>query len=349
MADDSWLSAQIDGAAGRRGSDERREALVVGVLAGGEECILGYGRLRDDGSEPPDARSLFEIGSITKVFTATLLAGMVVDGEAGLDDPLAARLPAGVGVPARDGRQVTLADLATHSSGLPRLPEGLLSKGLLSDRHDPYANFGEEQLHRVLTTTRLRSRPGERFHYSNFGGALLGEALANTAGTTYAELVRRRIAGPLDMTDTVVELSDGQAARFAQGHTFGGRAAPAWHLPAFAGAGALRSTAADMLLFLRANLHLPADPLGAAVTLTHEPRLRVNRQMQIGLGWLCWERPKSGLTIYWHNGGTGGFRSFAGFAPAAEVAVVVLHARARSVDRLGLRLLEGLAAAHRPA
>ena len=295
-----------------------RAGVVVGTLAGGERQIVVRGPLAED--------SIFEIGSITKVFTALLLALMAQDGRVALDErPF-------------DGRATTLAELATHTSGLARLPKGMLWRSL-RERRDPYAGFGVDDLDAALTAARLRS--SGRVRYSNFGAGLLGHQLARRAGCSYAELVQDEVCAPLGLRDTSVTVAEADRARFADGHDRRGRPVPHWHLGALEGAGALRSTAADMLAFLAFQLQPPDTPLGAAARLTHAERARRGR-LGVGLGWLRLAPRRGADDVVWHNGGTGGFRSFAGFAPGHGCAVVVLANSVRSVDTIGMRALLAL-------
>jgi serine-type D-Ala-D-Ala carboxypeptidase/endopeptidase len=320
----------------------RRVGLVVGYLDGGEEWVAGYGHLRsgsDDGpAAAPDGRTLFEIGSVTKVLTGLLLADLAEHGTVALDDPLARYLPASVRVPAVEGREITLGDLSSHASGLPRNPKGMLHRWL-ADRHNPFAHLSVEDVQQGLARTRLRRRPGGRVRYSNLGVGLLGQALERAAGQPWERLVRERICLPLGMRDTVVTPSEEQAARLAVGHTRRGRPVPRFDVPALAGAGALRSTAPDMLRFLGANLDPAGTPLAAPLERIQRPRHRMGRGLQVGLGWLIVRSPEPAGPLLWHNGGTGGFRSFVGVARDRGIAVVLLSNSARSVDRLGLRLV----------
>jgi serine-type D-Ala-D-Ala carboxypeptidase/endopeptidase len=322
-------------------SAERRVGLVVGVRAGGGTGLWHRGRL------PDGPTTIFEIGSITKTFTATLLADMAREGLVALDDPVQRHLPAGLRLPVR-GRDITLEDLAAHRSGLPRLPKGLLWPALTRNRSDPYAELDEERLAAAVGATRPRREPGRKVGYSNYGMGLLGHALALRAGASYERLVRARICEPLGLADTWVETPEPERGRVATGHSRRGRPAPHWHLAALAGAGGLRSTAPDLLRFL--GLHSPGaeSPLAEAAAETARPRVAWHK-LQMGLGWMIvpagrrlpWGRPRH--TILIHEGGTGGFRSFAGVLPELDAHVVVLADQARSVGRLGLRLLDVLA------
>jgi len=298
--------------------------IAVGLLdADGSRRVVAVG-------VPADR--VFEIGSITKTFTASILAGMVADGSVRLDDPVAKYLPASVRVPARNGRQITLVDLATQSSGLPRMPANMAPR----DSSNPYADYTVEQMYAFLSSYELPRDPGATYEYSNLGVGLLGHALALKAGTSYEELVRRRVLGPLGMRETAITLSPALRARVASGHDAEGHVVPSWDLPTLAGAGALRSTAQDMLKFLAANLDT-AGPFRLAHVSRHAAG---NATMSIGLAWHILARP-GGASITWHNGGTGGYRSFIGFDAARRVGVVVLTNANIGADDIGFHLLDG--------
>jgi serine-type D-Ala-D-Ala carboxypeptidase/endopeptidase len=320
----------------------RRAGLVVGIRVGHETAFWHRGPL------PDGPGSILEIGSITKTFTTTLLADLAREGLVALDDPVQRYLPDGMRLPVR-GREVTLEDLATHRSGLRRLPKGLLVPALTRDRRDPYAKFDEARLASAAGATQPRREPGGKPVYSNYGMGLLGYALARRAGTGYEQLVRDRICEPLGLADTWVETPAADRWRIAAGHTKFGRPTPPWQLAALAGAGGLRSTATDLLAFLDLHTARSQSPeLAAAAAETARPRARWGRA-EIGLGWLMipprrrlpWGRQRS--RVLFHEGGTGGFRSFAGVIPERGACVVVLASQARSVGRLGLRVLDALA------
>jgi CubicO group peptidase (beta-lactamase class C family) len=296
--------------------------IVVGLLdADGGRRVVAVG-------VPADR--VFEIGSITKVFTGSILAGMVADGSVRLDDPVAKFLPASVRVPARNGRHITLVDLATQSSGLPRLPGNMAPR----DSSNPYADYSVAQMYAFLSSYELPRDPGQTYEYSNLGVGLLGHALALKAGMSYEELVRRRILSPLGMRETAITLTPALRARIAPGHDSEGKVVPNWDLPTLAGAGALRSTAQDMLTFLAANLDSTS-----VFRQTHLSRQAAgNANMTIGLGWHILARPSGAIT--WHNGGTGGYRSFTGFDAARTIGVVVLTNANIAADDIGFHLLD---------
>jgi serine-type D-Ala-D-Ala carboxypeptidase/endopeptidase len=320
--------------------------VAVGILWRGECWTFTRGRPRSTEAGPVDADTIFEIGSVTKVFTATLLAEMVERGLVGLDDPVQRHLPDDVRVPVR-GRPITLCDLATQTSGLPRLPPGLFRRSLRR-RRDPYAGFSERELLHAVAKTRLKGTPGVRLRYSNFGFGLLGYVLARRAETSYDKLVRDRICAPLGLADTGIQVPDEANERFADGHNRRGRTVPHWHLEALAGAGGLRSTVNDLLQFLELQLAVPTTSLARAARATHKPRA-TRGKLEQGLGWVSLPLRGDGRRMLWHNGGTGGFRSFLGFVPDTSVGVVVLSNSARSVDAIGFRILESISRAPQPA
>ncbi len=310
--------------------------VVVGVIEPTGRRIIAYGSLAVGDKRAPDSDTVFEIGSVTKVFTALLLADMVQRGEVALDDPISKYLPKEVKIPERDGRSIALVDLATHTSGLPRMPTNFSPK----DPANPYADYTAEQLFQFLSSYQLTRDIGSKFEYSNVGGGLLGQVLARRAGVDYEALVRSRIARPLGMTSTGITLSPEMKTRLAAGHNAELKAVPNWDIPALAGAGALRSSANDLLAFLAANLgyaNTPLAPAMAAMTKLRRPAAPLG---EIGLGWLI--RKTSDDEIVWHNGGTGGYRSFVGYLVGARTGVVVLSNTftATGVDDIGMHLLD---------
>jgi CubicO group peptidase (beta-lactamase class C family) len=314
----------------------QRVGVVVAAVASGVTEIRGAGRTGGDHEGTPDASTLFEIGSVTKVFTGLALARLAVAGTVELNEPMGRLLPESASVPSRGGEEITLRHLATHTSGLPRLPKGMLLSALLNpSKPDPYADCTAERLLRALARTRLGAAPGRRFRYSNFGAGLLGLALAHRSGLTYEELITREICTPLGLTDTRLVLDPGRSGRLAQGHTRRRTPTSAWHLADLAGAGGLRSTATDLATFIHGQLDAGAGEIGDAIRLSRQVKHQVNPFAWIHLGWMGQRlHPRQGAHLQiWHNGATGGFCSFAGFDPEKGVGVVVLSNTQRSVDR----------------
>lgn len=276
------------------------EGIVIAEIADAAATFGHAGKLRSEGTAV-DADTLFEIGSITKVFTGILLADAVRRGDATLEDSIAKHLPTDLLPVDSVLREVTLLDLATHTSGLPRLPSNL-DEG--ADPLDPYAHYSTEKLYAYLKGFR----PGDfesrgKMSYSNLGVGLLGHLLERISGKPYENLARETIFEPLGMKDSFVlrrpeDLPADRAGRFATGHS-GGREVPHWHLDALAGAGAIVSTARDLARFAEGHWSEKTPPeLRSAMDLAAQPQ-----RNDVGL---CWLIGGSGLS---HDGGTGGFRS----------------------------------------
>jgi D-alanyl-D-alanine-carboxypeptidase/D-alanyl-D-alanine-endopeptidase len=309
--------------------------IVVGILDERGPRLISYGKTERGGGRDVDGDTVFEIGSVSKVFTSLALAQMVKSRDARLDDPLSRYLPAGVHSPVRNGREITLVDLATHTSGLPRLPDNLSP----ADDSNPYADYSLEQLYNFLSHYTLPREIGSDYEYSNYGAGLLGQLLALKAGTNYEAMILQKICRPLGLSNTVVTLSPDLKARLAKGYDEYGRPAKNWDFPTLAGAGGLRSTANDLLKFLAANLGLAETPLAPAMVLQQIPRHDADPSwMETGLGWVIAKR--YGAEIVWHNGGTGGYHAFLGFEKKRKRGVVILANTANDIDDLGFHLLE---------
>jgi serine-type D-Ala-D-Ala carboxypeptidase/endopeptidase len=300
-----------------RQADDPAEAHLAPLVSRGMVPSLAWAVVRDlemvtggfGGAEP---RTVFQIGSVTKVFTALVLADMAERGEVHLSDPAASYLP-GRAPPG----QVTLADLATHTAGLPRLPRGLFPSALLHPA-DPYARYPTARLVRDARRALRAGSPGSPYAYSNFGFGLLGYLLGQAAGTPYETLVTTRICVPLGLPDTSFAVPGPRRA--AQGYRRG-RPVPDWRMGALAGAGGLYSTAADLARFLRACLTAAPAALEPAIRATLTPRQPIPGG-EIGLAWHHARR--GGRTIAWHNGMTGGFSAMIALDLARGLGVAAL-------------------------
>ena len=336
ILDRELAPAVQDGLLGNRSGG----GLVIGVLSHGERRIFSYGTAHPD--------SIFEIGSISKTFTGLILAQMIVQKKVTLDEPIRALLPPDF-AGKQNGPEITLLDIATHHSGLPRMPDNLRSED-----PDIHHSYDPKQLSDFLTKQGLAKPAAPKFQYSNLGFGLLGFALAQRAGVPYPELLHDQITGPLRLPDTAIDLSPAQRKRFIQGYDEQFYKAEPIDLGTIAGAGAIRSTASDMLTYLDANMHpdkyaagaasgSPAATLPAAIAIDHEPRAdapEIVKGGRIALAWFI--DPKN--DSYAHGGGTGGYGSFAVFNPDHDYAVIALYNRAgaapRFVDRVGANLNE---------
>lgn len=310
----------------------------VGVISDGHEFKYNYGETGKNDRELPDAHTIYEIGSITKTFTATLLAGFVLSSRCRLDDPANDYLPSDIPLLEKEGRAVTLKMLANHTSGLPRIPSDLFMDN--GTPEDPYRAYDTTRLYHYLDTVKLRTVPGRQLSYSNLGFGLLGTLLARESGESWQALLDKYICEPLNMADTGPVLSRGQQQRFARGHDRNGQVTPHWHFSALAGCGAIRSSVHDMLKYLEAHVQPDtAKILGKAIRFTEKVTYSDHND-RIGLGWfLVNDLPGT----YWHNGGTGGFSTFCAYNPEKKIAVVILSNSAVSVDAAGIKLIHELA------
>ncbi len=306
---DHDMAAQRDSATGQLALG-RDAGISVGVLQRGVRRVFTYGTAQAD--------SIFEIGSISKTFTGLLLARAVNEGRVSLREPVRELLPQGtVAKPAGD--EITLLDLATQHSGLPRMPDNFQP----SDRANPYADYRAANLYAYISQRGVSKAKHPNYLYSNLGFGLLGQALAERAGTTYAHLLKKEITGPLEMRDTIISPSAEQWERFIQGHSGAGQHKPVhvWDLDALAGAGAIRSTAGDMLTYLDAQLHPEKYPaIAAALKETHRIRDETGPGHSISLAWQFDKKSR----IFEHGGATAGYTSYAFFRPEDDYAAIVL-------------------------
>ena len=319
----------------QRVEEKRSTGIVVGMVEpNGKTRIVAYGD-PGPGQLPLDGNSVFEIGSISKVFTSTVLAELVQEGKVRLDDPVQKYLPASVKLPTRNGKQITLEHLSVQNSGLPRMPDNFHP----ADMSNPYADYSVAQLYDFLSGYQLTRDPGATFEYSNLGVGLLGHVLALREGKSYEEMERERVWQPLAMTNTAITLTPWMKQHLALGHDERGGVVANWDIPTLAGAGAIRSTTIDMLKFIDANLHPERGALQKAMDFAHQARGFAGAPtMTIGLNWII--RHVGSDSILWHNGGTGGYRTFAGFDPAHRTGVVVMtNTAGAGADDIGMHLL----------
>ena len=322
------LPERVVNAARESVADGMYQTLVFGVVDGDQSAVIAFGTL-DDG-KAPDGDTVYEIGSVTKTFTGTLLAQDVLAGRVTLDTPGSKLLP-DFTIPSRQGKQITLGQIGTQHSGLPRMPSNFFPK----DPANPYADYDSQKLKSFLATYQLPRDPGASYEYSNLAFGLLGDALARSHRTSYGDLVARRILAPLGMSMSGTSFSAAMRAHLARGHDENGKPASNWDLDALTGAGGIRSTTNDMLRYLKANMGVSPSPLRAAMTLAQQPRADVGKGVRIGLGWMTTDKG-----IVWHNGGTGGYRSFIGFTADGRRGVVILTNSATGVDELGFAALD---------
>lgn len=309
--------------------------LVLAVINKGQVRKYAYGSVNKKTTQLPDTEhTIFEIGSVTKTFNSLLLAEEVVAGRMKLNDPINLYLPDSIPPLRFQAKAITLQDLANHTSGFPRLPANIFNAKV--DPKDPYKHYLADSLYCFLKSYHPTVMPGTVFSYSNFGAGVLGTILERKLDSGFEQLIISRICKPLAMNHTSVTLNHLAQKNFAQGYNETGEATAPWDLASLKGSGAIRSTLNDMVKYALAQL-ANSGPLHQAITLSHQPTF-TGKDQAMGLGWRI---NQSGQHTYLHHsGGTGGFRSFIGFDPERQTAVVILSNAAEDVTNIGEKFLK---------
>jgi CubicO group peptidase (beta-lactamase class C family) len=326
---DQW----VEKAAGPLVENRVVDGLSIGYIEGKNYGIVHLGSA-SRARKKADNLTVYEIGSVSKVFTGLLLADAVVRGEIDLNAAADVANPAGMRLPSRAGQSIKWIDLSTHRAGLPRLPGNLR----LTDLKNPYRDYDSKKAAAFLNQYELPRQPGDSQEYSNLGASVLGYLVAQNAGKTYEQLLRERISKPLRMTDCTVSLSSDQRKRLAVPHDGVGSATPPWTFADLPGAGGIHATMRDMMRFARAQLTPPTGTLGEAIELAWKQQRDTDESgPAMGLGWLI---AGDGQTR-WHNGQTGGSHSAVFINRELECAVVVLcnTAVTDEVDQLAMQLV----------
>ncbi len=296
-----------------------------------------YGIVKENDSVKPadNQGKVFEAGSITKVFTSTVLASLVNEGKIRLNDSINPYYP----FPFKEHRNITFLTLANHTSGLPRLPGNLD----LSEASNPYQHYTEKELEAYLKTIMtFENEPSETYSYSNLGAGLLGYTLGLTQGTSFEELLQKRVFDRYGMTASFTRSADA-GERLVKGLNAHGDTTSNWDFDVLAGGGCVLSTTADLARFAMAQF----NPENRELALTRVPTFAVHETMKIGLGWHILQS-ETGQELFWHNGGTGGYSSSIAINVPDKVAVVILsnvsafHSASGNIDRLCFELIRNL-------
>jgi len=307
--------------------------LSIGIIHNGVMHTYNYGETAAGNNQLPETNSIYEIGSITKTFTAILLAYYANEGKLKLTDPITKYLPDSVSAN-KELQGITLEMLSNHTSGLSRLPDNFEFHS--SDPYDPYKDYTKKYLYEYLKTCKLNSKPGESYTYSNFGVGLLGSILEQVSGKTFEEMVKEIICTPLGMQNTEQHLTIAQRQHFVTVYNEDGKATSPWTFQVLAACGALRSSLNDMLLYLKANMAPAQTGLSKAIELTHQ--ITFNKDIKLGLGWHM--IVVDGVQYYFHDGQTFGCSSFMAFNIEKKLGIVVLSNSAISTNDLGVSLLK---------
>ena len=310
----------------------KHESLFVGIVDENYTDYYCYGNTAKDGNTI-DENTIFEIGSISKVLTCVILADMVVNGEINLNDPVEKFLPENVKVPSKNGKKITLLNLATHTSGLPRM------HSLLPDpKPDKKYEYTKDGMYDFLSDFEITREIGSQCEYSNTGGSLLAHILSLQEGKSYEQTLKERILDRLGMDSTCVNKCDELRDRFAKPHHLG-KVVDELNLPdEMAGAGGIKSSGKDMLVFLSYAMGLKDSDLQNSFQMTQIVNHKINEIVSIGLGWAIINNGKR--NIVWHNGATDGFASFVGFDSDSKEGVVVLTNSQEIVDKIGFEILD---------
>ncbi|HEV7381741.1 MAG TPA: serine hydrolase domain-containing protein, partial [Dyadobacter sp.] len=301
MLTNNPLQSKMDSAVQKAFADNFEKldspGMSIGILKNGKTTFYGYGETAPGNGIIPNENTFFEIGSITKTFTAIAIGEMLLNEQKGIETPIRSYLPPNLPTLQRGGVEVTFRHLLTHTSGLPRMPNNFSSLG-------GYETYSQEKLYQYLYNVQPESIPFTNFNYSNTGFGILGNILERYYKTSYNNLLTEQLIRPLNLNDTKVNFEDTDADRWAKGYSKGEEAKYWKNMNAMNGAGVIKSTAKDLLLYAKANLSPPDNTLGKAIKLTHQKAFSDTHRDQ-GLAWVLFAPGKnSGKQMWWHNGGT---------------------------------------------
>lgn len=335
----SKLDRYIDSVALAYSRKGHTHALAIGVVNEGKTSSYYYGETERGNKRLPDENTLFEIGSLTKTFTATLLAYFVQTQQLGIDDPITDYLPDSLAAN-RDLQRITLKQLANHTSGLPCMPANIDATAA-SHPLDPYKGYTQADLYSFLASYKATTGSGSTYSYSNLGYGLLGDILSTVYGKPYNEMVQEIICQPLGLANTT-EYPDPDSQYVAKAYNAKGQETPLWTFDAFAAHGSLKSSVKDLLRYAKAHFNMPENDLEYALAGTRQFTYFNPPDTDIGLAWHM--NLVGDELIYWHNGATFGSSSYMAFSPDRKMAVVVLSNTAESVDNVGLAILNSILA-----
>ena len=334
---DKQLESKIDAIVMKYLSNPENAGLSIGIIKEGKEITYCYGQKNKLTGQKIDSNSIFEIGSITKLFTSLIFAEEIRKGEIRAEDKLCDCFPAGVISEACS--QINLLQLSTHSSGLPRLADNFWSS--VYDHNNPYISYSDKKLYSYLSSAKPAFLTGSHYNYSNVGAGILGFILSIKKEISYESLVNEYVCTPFDMNNTCIRLNNDQLLNLASGHSKG-NVVKNWDFQdATAGQGALRSNITDMIKFMRYNLYPEQSVLSDAIIYAQKIHFKdYMTGMQTGLGWHIGRFNNEKYLE--HTGGTGGYRSFIGICPQSKMGVIVLSNSDNGVAELGIEILKEL-------
>jgi len=327
----------VDSIANAYMKQQNTQSLAIGIVKNGQSKTYFFGESANGNQTLPTKNSIYEIGSLSKIFTAIILSNLVEEGTITLDQPISLFLPDTL-KKNEDLSKITFQMLANHTSGLPRLPDNLEKvKGYSTN--DPYKSYDKKALYSYLATFKNKKSPGEEYEYSNLGYAVLGDIICDIYKKSYDQIVKDIICKPLDMNNTFQVLDPKRKDTFKV-YNKDGQEVPSWSFDAFSAAGGLKSSLEDLLKFANAQFKMPQTPLENAMANTRLFTFFLPPDTDLGLAWHM--NLLDDLTVYWHNGGTAGSSSYLALCPDKKSAVVILSNSAISVDDKGKAILDYL-------
>lgn len=327
----------VDSIANAYLKQQNTQSLAIGIVKNGQSKTYFFGESAKGNQTLPTKNSIYEIGSLSKIFTAIILSNLVEEGTITLDQPISLFLPDTL-KKNEDLSKITFQMLANHTSGLPRLPDNLEKvKGYSTN--DPYKSYDKKALYSYLATFKNKKSPGEEYEYSNLGYAILGDIICDIYKKSYDQIVKDIICKPLDMNNTFQVLDPKRKDTFKV-YNKDGQEVLSWSFDAFSAAGGLKSSLEDLLKFANAQFKMPQTPLENAMANTRLFTFFLPPDTDLGLAWHM--NLLDDLTVYWHNGGTAGSSSYLALCPDKKSAVVILSNSAISVDDKGKAILDYL-------
>lgn len=331
-AQENKISTEVKDHIKQRVDEGINVGIVVGLIDGENVTYYSYGKADLKTGANVDERSIFEIGSISKTFTGIIVADEVVNGKMKLSDPISKYLSDYTKVPTRNNRSITIKDVATHSSSLPRMPTNFSP----ANPNNPYADYTIEMAYEFISSIELTRDIGEKYEYSNLALGMLGHILELQYKKDYEAIMVDRIANTLGMDNTRVVFTPNMIKHLAKGHD-NGEEVENWDLPALVGAGGIRSSAVDMVKYVQANMGVHKTTLYEAMQLSHKIAYE-NEDQKVKRG-LTWNYDNDREIVH-HGGATGGYRAFAGFVKGTQKGVVVLSNSTESIGKIGIKLLD---------
>lgn len=315
--------------------NKRSKSIIVGIIDSNGRQIFAAGIKSDHDPALPDGNTMYEIGSITKVFTSLLLAEMSLQHRLNLTDPVSKYLPENVHSPVRNGKEISLLSLSTHRSGMPRFPYNADPK----DIDKPYVDYTTGKLYEYISHFEPPFDIDSKWRYSNIGYGLLGQVLHLVSHKNFETMVTEDICKPLHMDNTSVSLTAKQRINLAIGHASTGTEVGLTELGAIDAGGALRSNVNDLLTFAAANIGLSTSSLFPAMELTHKLQAKKDgNDTYTTMGWTLVDA--GGKQLLFKDGGMPGYTSFLGIDKKTKTGVVVLSNSNNSVSDIGWHLLD---------